>query len=192
MKNLKGYIIAIDEGHGGSDPGAVDLINETEGDYIATLEKDLNKRVGDKVINKLKALNAEVIATRKGDVTTSLSNRCYIANKSKAKLFISIHFNAGSSLANGIETFIYRNTKSNLTKKLGENLQNELINATNLTNRGLKKSGFYVLKHTAMSAALVELGFITNTQEETIIHSNEFQEKTANAIVEAIIKTLGV
>lgn len=190
MENLKKFVIAIDEGHGGSDSGAVDKVDETTGDYILTLEKDLNKRVGDKVISKLRALQATVVATREKDKNVSLGERCRIANKAKANLFVSIHFNAGTSLASGIETFIYRNTKNPLTKKLGENLQAELIASTGFKNRGLKTSGFYVLKYTNMAAALIELGFITNTKEEQIINTESFQEQVADAIVKGIVRTL--
>jgi N-acetylmuramoyl-L-alanine amidase len=190
MDNLKKFTIVIDEGHGGIDPGAVDVVNEIEGDYILTIEKDLNKKVGDKVIAKLKALQANVISTRTIDKYVSLGERCRIANISKANIFVSIHFNAGTSLASGIETFIYRNAKNPLTKKLGENIQTALINSSGLKNRGLKTSDFYVLKNTIMSAVLVELGFITNTKEEQLINTDSFQENVANSIVSGIIKTL--
>lgn len=189
MENLKKFIICIDEGHGGYDSGAVDGINEFEGDFILTLEKDLNKRVGDKVIAKLKALNATVVVTRTDDKFISLADRCRIANNAKANIFVSIHFNAGTSLASGIETFIYTNTKNPLTKALGNNLQNELL-TSKLKNRGLKTSNFYVLKYTTMPAALVELGFITNTKEEQIINSEKFQDEISDAIVGGIVKTL--
>ena len=191
MDNLKKYTIVIDQGHGGNDPGAVDKEEESQGDFILTIEKDLNKRVGDKVIAKLKALQANVVVTRPDDKSVSLGERCRIANNSKAHLFVSIHFNAGSCQASGIETFIYRDSKNPITKKLGENLQSEFIKDAGLKNRGLKTSGFYVLKNTNMPAALIEVGFITNTKEEQIINKEEIQDKIATSIVNAKINTLG-
>ena len=183
-------IVAIDEGHGGKDAGAVDEVNETEGDFIRTLEKDLNNKVGNKVINKLRTLGAEVIVTRPDDTTVSLGERVRIANNAKVDLFVSIHFNAGSSLANGIETFKYRNTKNPISHALAENVHKELIDNTGFKDRGVKTSGFYVIKNTNMPAILVELGFITNTKEEKIVNTDEFQEKCANAIVAGILKTV--
>lgn len=186
---LEKFTIVIDEGHGGIDPGAVDMVNISEGDYIATIEKDLNMRIGNKVIAKLKALNANVVATRTTDKYLSLGERCRIANNAKGDIFISIHFNAGTSLASGIETFIYSNTRNPITKLLGQNLQSELI-TSKLKNRGLKTSNFYVLKYTVMPAALVELGFITNTKEEQLINTDSFQDQLAESIVRGIVKTL--
>jgi len=187
---LKDKTIVIDEGHGGQDAGAVDEIDKSKSDYIRTLEKDLNNKVGNKVINRLKKLRAKVIVTRPNDDTVSLYDRVRIANAEKADIFISIHFNAASESAHGIETFKYRNTKNPKTHKLADSIHNQLVQYTNLYNRGVKTSGFYVLKYTDMPAVLVELGFITNNEEEKIVNTDEFQEKCANAIVQGIINTL--
>jgi len=190
MDNLKNFIITIDEGHGGNDPGAVDLKDDTTGDFVATLEKVLNKKVGDKVVQKLRDLQATVISTRENDEFVSLGERCRLANNAHSHLFVSIHFNAGFSSAHGIETFIYRDSTNPVTKKLGENLQTNLIKATGLYDRKLQTSGFYVLKYTQMPAALIELGFVTNSKEEQLINTDQYQEKVAYAIVEAIKETL--
>lgn len=96
----KKWIIVIDPGHGGIDPGAIGSISREKditlaiaiktGDYI---EKNLN--------------NVTVIYTRKDDSTVDLSERPKIANKAKADLFISIHANwANSKTIKGAETFI--------------------------------------------------------------------------------------
>jgi len=190
MDLLVGKTIAIDEGHGGKDAGAVDEIEESKGDYIRTLEKTLNDKVGNKVIDKLKKLGAKLVITRKNDETVSLKARTDLANKERADIFVSIHFNAGSSQANGIETFKYRNTINPISHKLAENVHKQLIEATNFTDRGVKTSGFYVIRYTNMPAILVELGFITNTEEEKIINTDEFQEKVAHAIVVGILDTI--
>jgi N-acetylmuramoyl-L-alanine amidase len=188
--DMKKYIIVIDEGHGGTDSGAVDLVNVTEGDAIATYEKDLNRKVGEKVIKKLKDMGIQVVSTRENDNTVSLGNRCKIANNAKADIFVAIHHNAGTSQAHGIETWIYRDSKNPLTQKLGENIHSEMVLKSSFTDRHLQKSGFYVLKNTNMPAALVELGFITNTKEEAIINTDQFQENLSDGIISGILKTL--
>ena len=186
---LKDKTIVIDEGHGGADAGAVDEIDKAKGDHLRTLEKDLNSKVGDKVIKRLRELGAKVIVTRPNDNTVSLYDRVRIANAEKADMFISIHFNAFLESAHGIETFKYRDTKNETTHKLADNIHKELINATGLYNRGVKESGFYVLKYTDMPAVLVELGFITNIEEEKKVNTDEFQEKCSFAIVSGILQS---
>jgi N-acetylmuramoyl-L-alanine amidase len=189
-KILKGKVIVIDPGHGGKDPGAMDEIDVAKGDNIKTLEKDLNLKVGLKVKNLLENLGAVVILTRSNDVFLSLKGRTDLANANNADLYLSIHFNADIEAAKGIETFRYTGVKNSLTIKFSENLQRELIKATGFVDRGIKEAGFWVIKHTRMSAALVELGFITNNEEEKIINTIEFQDKVAKALVNAIVDTL--
>lgn len=186
---LKGKIIAIDEGHGGKDPGAVDFVDPLKGDTITTLEKVLNSKVGDKVIEELKKLGATVIVTREGDSTVSLKQRVDKANAAEADILVSIHFNAFRESAHGIETFKYRDTRNPVSHALAVNVHNNLIDYTGLYNRGVKKAGFYMIKYTNMPAILVELGFITNNKEEQIINTEEFQDKCAKAIVDGIVTT---
>jgi N-acetylmuramoyl-L-alanine amidase len=54
-------------------------------------------------------------------------------------------------------------------------------------NRGVKQAGFYVLRGAYMPAVLVEVGFISNPEEEALLNSLDFRMKMAEAIVEAIL-----
>lgn len=183
-------LVIIDAGHGGKDSGAVDEIDISKGDNIRTLEKDLNFIISNLVSKKLSVLGISTLLTRDKDEFVSLQDRTDMANRTKAKLFLSIHFNAGNEKARGIETFKYEHSKNPLTIKFAQNLQKSLIDATSFIDRGVKDSSFWVLKNTKMTAALVELGFITNNEEEQILHTEEFQENVSSAIVNAIILTL--
>ena len=83
----KEFVVVIDAGHGGHDPGAIGKISK---------EKDINLKValklGNLIRNNCKDVN--VIYTRNKDVFVSLDRRAEIANNAKADLFISIHTNA--------------------------------------------------------------------------------------------------
>jgi|WetSurMetagenome_2_1015567.scaffolds.fasta_scaffold193447_2 N-acetylmuramoyl-L-alanine amidase len=190
MCKLNKFKVAIDAGHGGSDPGAVDLANIPEDDFITTYEKNLNISIVKKVSEKLKSQGVNVVLTRNLDEFVSLNERVSIANKAKVDLFVSIHFNAGSSLAYGIETFTYEKSVNPVSMKLANNVHSEVMKIAGLTNRGLKKAEYYVLKYTNMATILIELGFITNTKEELLINNNEWQLKISDAIANGIIKTL--
>lgn len=93
------YIIAIDAGHGGSDPGALgrhNLVEKREAlDIAKRLAAALNKRPGYKAV-----------LTRERDEFLSLPDRTQIAKKKGADIFVSVHLNsAPSKNARGIELF---------------------------------------------------------------------------------------
>ena len=113
------FVLVIDPGHGGKDPGAVNGKSQ---------EKSINLNVALKM-GKLIAdncKNVKVIYTRKTDVFVELYKRADIANKASADMFISIHTNsAKSKTANGAETYLLgveeNRTSANLNAALQEN-----------------------------------------------------------------------
>jgi N-acetylmuramoyl-L-alanine amidase len=168
--------ICIDAGHGGKDPGAAGRSGLNE--------KDVNMQVALKVADLLMD-RYTVVMTRTDDQYVSLGKRCDIANQSKSRLFVSIHCNAAENHeANGIETFHYYT--STRGKLFANAIQRGLIALTDRRDRGVKAAGFQVLRDTSMPATLVELGFITNTEEEQLLQKEEFQNACAKAIVKGI------
>lgn len=67
-------------------------------------------------------------------------------------------------------------------------IQESLVNSVNSVDRGVKQAGFYVLQGVYAPSALVELGFLTNREEAKRLTDARYQEKLADAIVDAIIK----
>jgi N-acetylmuramoyl-L-alanine amidase len=117
IRNGKGWVIVIDPGHGGKDPGAIGTISR---------EKDINLAIALKTGEYIKQYikDATVIFTRKGDTTVDLVDRPKIANKANADLFISIHTNwANSKKVMGAETYIMGTAKdqANLEVAMKEN-----------------------------------------------------------------------
>lgn len=168
-------IIVLDPGHGGKDPGALGKDNR---------EKDLALSTAKKLAAKLEDLGATVLMTRTGDTYPTLSERVQFSKDHKADVFISIHYNAGSSTANGIETFYW--TSHENEKELSTYVQEEVIESTGLKSRGVKTGSFQVIRTNDTQAILVELGFISNPDEEKIIETNTFQTKAATGIVNGL------
>lgn len=83
----KDFVVVIDAGHGGHDPGAIGKISK---------EKNINLNVALKLGNLIKKNcdDVKVIYTRSRDVFIPLDRRAEIANNAKADLFISVHSNA--------------------------------------------------------------------------------------------------
>ena len=165
--------IFLNAGHGGKDPGAVGK--------SGLKEKDVSARVVEILEERLKLNGYPVQVYQEKNHYTEVSKE---ANKSGATLFISVHCNsAANPEAHGTEVLYY--PTSTKGKQLASILQQELVRATGLYNRGIKPRGdLHVLKATNAPAILVELAFISNANEEKLLKENP--EIFANAIWEAI------
>ncbi|MGB1370259.1 MAG: N-acetylmuramoyl-L-alanine amidase family protein [Flavobacteriaceae bacterium] len=97
--NTKAFIVVLDAGHGGKDPGRPTSFGYKEKDIAL----DIVLRVGKQLEN---IDDIEVIYTRKKDVFLELRQRAAIANKADADLFISVHCNAHNTQAYGTETYV--------------------------------------------------------------------------------------
>ena len=99
QNNTKPFVVVLDAGHGGKDPG-----RPTDFGYK---EKDIALKMVLKIGENLKKYkNIKVIYTRKTDIFLELRQRAAIANKADADLFVSIHCNAHTSNAYGTETYV--------------------------------------------------------------------------------------
>lgn len=103
----KDFVVVIDAGHGGHDPGAIGKISK---------EKNINLKVALKLGNLIKqnCNDVKVVYTRSKDVFIPLDRRAEIANNAKADLFISIHTNAlaNNRTAKGASTWTLGLAKS--------------------------------------------------------------------------------
>lgn len=98
---------------------------------------------------------------RSGDNFVELKERARIANEAGADAFVNIHANSASTAsADGSETYYY--PQSSEGSELASDLQTNMVNEFNNNDRGIKSANFSVLRNTAMPAALVELGFVSN------------------------------
>lgn len=183
LKN-KTPAVCIDAGHGGNDAGAV---------FGERYEKDDNLRLAEAVKTELENRGVKVIMTRDGDEYISLENRCRIANRKKADLFVALHRNSAES-GNGVEIWI-DSSPSETENELAENILTELEKVGISSNRGVKSGyvgssdgDYYVNKHTDMPSCLVETGFITSDKDNALF--DEYLSEYASAIAEGIYSTL--
>lgn len=173
-------LIILDPGHGGFDPGAIGP--------SGLEEKDVNLAITLLAAEILQREGYNVMLTRKDDRFISLKERVEMANRMEALLFVSIHANsANTTYSEGIETFIAPNKVAS-SQLLANALQRNLLKELKRNDRGIKQEDFYVIKYTDMPAALVEVAFISNPHEESLLSSNLFREKAARAIAQGIIE----
>jgi len=157
-------IIVIDAGHGGRDSGAIGVDGRKE--------KVDNLKFSIALAKFLKQFNVDVIETRRTDVFVSLSERTNTANNAKANLFISTHRNAFTNPnSNGYETIFHTNPSS-AENQLALDFDNNITNKIPWTLRRRFQQNFQVLRNTNMTAVLLELGFITNANDNRIFDEN--------------------
>ncbi|NPV52235.1 MAG: N-acetylmuramoyl-L-alanine amidase [Firmicutes bacterium] len=174
-------LICLDPGHGGVDPGAIG--------QAGIKEADINLAVAMKLKTELAERGIPTVMTRDDDTFVSLQDRASKANAANAAVFISLHCNSAQNReANGAE--VYYCIGSRPGEALANAIHASLIKATGLVDRGVKGTGFYVLRHTKMPAVLVELAFISNSGEEELLANEGFQLKAARAIASGIIDYL--
>lgn len=177
------YTHCFDAGHGGSDPGAIGK----RGTHEADIALNISEICGRIMIDQ----GQKVVYTRTTDKYLTLAQRADIANINGCSTFTSIHCNSAEiASAHGIETWSHPSSTNGL--KLSKLVQEELIKATGLTDRGCKTAKFGVLRMTSMVAILVESAFISNAAEEILLMQTDYQEKVALAIVQGIFKYLGL
>ncbi len=116
------FKVMLDPGHGGQDPGA---------GYYGVKEKDVVLSVALKLGKLLEKEGVQVNYTRKTDVFIELDDRCDIANKAEANLFISIHCNGEArKKASGVETYVMGPTKNAMHLEVAKK-ENSVINFEN-------------------------------------------------------------
>ncbi len=183
--------IYIDQGHNPENPNAGAVGNGLR-------EQDVTYRVGQELAGLLRRSgNWEVRLSRPTPETqlgtsntSSLRARVNGANSWGADYFISIHTNASDNPnASGVEAYAY--SRPSRAFELGEDIVDEIVDITGLRDRGMKvRPGLYVLKNTSMPAVLVELGFITNPGDATIMRDNP--QLFAQGIYEGIVDYTGI
>ena len=128
--------------------------------------------------------------TRDSDDYIELRNRSKIANERNAKVFVSIHCNSSEEdEGKGIETY-YTEQKGLEDKILAEMIQESLIKQTDANNRGIKVANYTVIVRSTMPSVLVEVGFLTDAEENELLQNEEYQRKLAKGISEGIKKYL--
>ncbi len=168
--------VVLDPGHGAHDRGA-------SIGYV--YEKHLALDTARRVEELLRKEGLKVIMTRSRDVFIPLPGRASVGNRYNDAIFVSIHYNynRGGSGA-GVETYHHFSSSYSLAAYI----QAYLVQRTRMTNRGVKRAGFHVIRNTTRNpAVLVECGFVSNSTERSRMMTGEFRAKIAEGIAQGIV-----
>ncbi|MCL2570259.1 MAG: N-acetylmuramoyl-L-alanine amidase [Firmicutes bacterium] len=167
--------IVVDAGHGGTDFGATRDGRMEKADVLG-----MAVAVG----RELERRGHRVIYTRVSDVFIPLTERARIANNAGANLFVSVHRDAfTNTTANGSSVFVRPNVSA-ATNACATQMASRMATAGNFANRGVHNGNFTVLTATNMPALLLEVGFISNPQDNTRYDTNFI--RIANAIADGV------
>lgn len=175
---LAPQIVVLDPGHGGIDTGAAGQRGVTE--------KEVTLPVCLYLKEYLSLSGARVLLTRQDDNELSedfyedLRLRVDLVKQSRATLFLSIHGNSFPGPGEyGAQTFFDENHGE--SERLARCIQAELKKLEPLGEnyREIERGDFYVLRNSPAPAALVEIGFLSNPQEERLLADPAYQKQLA-------------
>ena len=206
-----GITIAIDPGHGGSDPGAV---------ANGLREKDLTLAVSLALKEELESYDGvRVVMTRTTDTRPSentsadLSSRVDMAAAADADALVSIHFNSGSPIAKGAEVWYPNSSSYNYgTHTQGRTLSNAIqkqLTSLGLADRGIKTrdnpyydypdgstGDYYAIIRQAreenMTGIIVEHAFVTSASDAALLHDANFVRSLGIADATGIAQAYGL
>lgn len=174
---LKNKTIVIDPGHGGQDTGTTGA--------RGTLEKKLTLRTANLLYDKLKASGANIILTRNSDSYISLPSRVSTSRFQQADAFVSLHYDSNSVRSvRGMTGYYYYYSQ----KPLAEYIYSSTLSETKLNDRGVRFGDFHVIRENSQKAALIELGYLSNPEEELTLNSGVFQESAATGIYNGLAR----
>ncbi len=186
VKSKADRMVVIDPGHGGTEePGAV---------YGGIYEKDLNLDIAMRLDKLLESKGVNTFMIREDDSFVGLYERAEIANDLNAALFLSIHCNAMTIKSiKGTETICFsRSSGPGFTGyDFARIVQRHVLDALGTFDRGVYPCpDLIVLKATSMPSALVEIAFMSNTDDLRLLKQPSFRQKAAQALSDAVIEAL--
>lgn len=202
-----GRIVAIDAGHqakGDSDkepvgPGASTMKAKVaagaEGISTKTPEYKLTLSVSQKLKRILEERGYKVVMIRESnDVNISNAERAKIANNSGASIFVRIHANShDNSTVSGALTMCqttgnpYNGELHDKSYALSRKITDSLSTATGFKNRGVQETDTMSgINWSSIPVSIVEMGFLSNQEEDQKMAQDEYQEKIAAGIADGI------
>ncbi len=221
-KSKKKYIVFIDPGHGGKDPGAIG--------QLGSLEKNITLNASILLAKALRK-NKKIIPilSRNKDIYLSLRKRISLAKKNKADIFVSIHADSSKNKkAKGVSVFslsdkasdkealllaerenevdiifpndriiedpmiygtlikMFQREAMNDSAFLAKNILSNLEKTKLAVNRGHRFAGFTVLKSYDIPSVLIEIGFLSNKQEEKKLLNSKYLNELSKSLAIAI------
>ncbi len=210
FKDIRDYfdkVVVIDAGHGGNDNGCM-ADGVYEKDLTLSIVKKFKHLTDQNSVTEVKEYGSNITSmqidgigkvgffyTRLSDKKVYLRPRREMAEKLGANLFLSVHINSTSSgresSINGGQVLYKASDKTGESKKFADIVMNQMAEKLGCRKRGtIAGDNIYIVRTAKMPVALAEIGFITNKTEREKLLSDDYQEKTAQALLDAVTEYL--
>lgn len=209
----KKFVILLDAGHGGKDPGACYGSTEAERHLPENQEKTYTLAVMLKIKELLEDEDdIEIRTSRTTDVFIDRQGRIdYVLNNEDADMLVSIHINSAATKAYSGTMVLYYNKPGEqedygiTSKELASLIKNNIVEDTGLIDKGVvNRKDIWILEQnsagqiseaageerpvTNLPAVLCELCFISNDNDHERLMDEDFQDAAANAIYKGILE----
>ncbi len=184
--SLQGSRIAVDPGHGPTDPGA-------EGP-TGLREADVTFVIAEQLMAELQRRGAAPFLLRDRQSDPPISARANVANDLGAEVLVSLHLNSHpEAAAEGASTYYYgrEGWSSQAGQRLAEMIQELLVSRLGRKDGRTHAKSLPLLRETHMPAVQVEPCFISNPSEESLLKEEGFRRELAQALTDAIERFFG-
>ena len=188
-------VVVIDAGHGGIDAGVRGIVTSTK-------ESDINLAISRQLKSYFIAAGFKVVMTRtnngglygsssSGFKKRDMQKRKEIIESSNADMVISVHQNfCPIPSRRGGTVFFDKSSESG--KDLAYCIQNSLNNMEECVSKNTALTGdYYMLKCTESPSVIVECGFLSNSEDDKLLNSEDYQKKIAYAIFKGAVAYYG-
>ena len=188
---LTGLTVAVDAGHGGYDGGAVGRVSGVP-------EKGLNLDVAQRVEKLLVQQGADVVMTRTGDYALcdehppirrklqDMKRRAALIRLNDADVVLSIHMNEYAGRGESGPQVFYREDCP-AGRLLAGAIQNAMIGELQPRQRRTALGGDYYILTLGVPSVLVECGFLSNREEESLLLTADYRQKVAAAVAQGVL-----
>jgi len=179
LKPPKPYLVAIDPGHGGYDPGAISPYNGLE-------EKNVTLSVGLDLRRLLEAEGVRVVMSRTKDVFVSIPQAEAVADNNHANVFVSLWVNDWSTASlEGVTVFTPHSFDVPFANAIDVGL-GRAIAPFGMGNRGVQPLP-QLWVHAPMPTVTIESGFMSNQKDSVLLAEPAFREALAQGINNGIL-----
>ena len=182
--SLARSVVAIDPGHGTSDPGV---------EAAGIVESDIVFEVATALAGEISRRGGRAVLLRRADEDPDVAVRAQRANAADATMCVSVHLGGGGIVGAGAVSCYFGSpqTHSPIGMRLAEAINGAVVERLGLPDAGVRALTIAILRETRMPAVQVELGVATNPEEAARIVEPTFAVTAAQAIVDGIERFLG-
>jgi len=188
--SIQGKVVMLDPGHGGLSMTGTAISSES------ISEAEVTMSVAEKTRQILTSMGATVVLTRNTETSLTLNDRVKICEEQQPDIFVSLHCDGTDNKAEaGTHTFYYRPYSQPLANAIHTELVHHYTTYIytdadknmDIVNKKIKYYPYFVTRVDTCPSVLVELGFMSNAVESSVLIDENCQYWLADAVANGIV-----